>query len=44
MTFLHSPQRELGGQSPHDAIMQIPPYGLRDVLKLLGRMPEGITT
>ncbi len=32
MTFLHSPQRELGGQPPCDAIMQNPPHGFRDVL------------
>ena len=44
MKFLHTPQRELGGRSPYDAIMQDPPYGLRDVVRLLGRMAEGIPT
>lgn len=44
MKFLHAPQRELGGNSPYDAIMQDPPYGLRDVVRLLGRMAEGIPT
>ena len=44
MTFLHTPQRELSGQSPYDAIMGDPPYGLRDVVRLLGRMAEGIPT
>ncbi len=42
--FLVTPQGELGGKSPHDAIMQDPPYGLRDVVRLLGRMEEGIPT
>ena len=40
--FLHTPQPELGGKSPYDAIIQDPPYGLRDVVRLLGRMAEGI--
>lgn len=40
--FLQTPQRELGGKSPYEAIMQDPPYGLRDVARLLGRMAEGI--
>lgn len=44
MRFLHTPQPELGGKSPYDAIMQDPPYGLRDVVRLLGRMAEGIPT
>ncbi len=44
MTFLHTAQPELGGLSPFDAIMQDPPYGLRDVVRLLGRMAEGIPT
>lgn len=44
MVFLDTPQRELGGLSPRDAIMQDPPYGLRDVVRLLGRMAEGIPT
>ena len=44
LTFLHTPQRELNGKSPYDAIMQDPPYGLRDVVRLLGRMAEGIPT
>ena len=35
---------ELGGKSPYDAIMKEPPYGLRDVVRLLGRMTEGIPT
>ena len=44
LTFLHTPQRELNGKSPYDAIMGDPPYGLRDVVRLLGRMAEGIPT
>ena len=44
MKFLHTTQPELGGKSPYDAIMQDPPYGLRDVVRLLGRMAEGIPT
>jgi len=44
MKFLHTPQRELGGKTPYNAIIQDPPYGLRDVIRLLGRMSEGITT
>lgn len=44
MIFLDTPQRELGELSPRDAIMQDPPYGLRDVVRLLGRMAEGIPT
>ena len=44
LTFLHTPQPELGGKSPYDAIMKDPPYGLRDVVRLLGRMAEGIPT
>jgi uncharacterized protein (DUF2384 family) len=43
-TFLHSSQHELGGRSPHKVIMEDPPYGLRDVLRLLGRLAEGIPT
>jgi len=42
MIFLHTPQRELRGESPFDTIIQDPPYGLRDVARLLGRMAEGI--
>ena len=44
MTFLHSPQWELGGQSPYQAIMEDPPNGLLLVYRLLGRMAEGIPT
>lgn len=44
MAFLHTPQRELSGQTPYEAIMGDPPYGLRDVVRLLGRMAEGIPT
>jgi len=44
LTFLHTPQPELAGKSPYDAIIQDPPYGLRDVVRLLGRMAEGIPT
>ena len=44
LKFLHTPQRELGGKSPYDVIMEEPPYGLRDVVRLLGRMAEGIPT
>ena len=44
MNFLHTPQPELSGKSPYEAIMQDPPYGLRDVVRLLGRMAEGIPT
>jgi len=42
--FLNSPQRELGGRTPVEAILQDPPYGLRDVVRLLGRLAEGIPT
>ena len=42
--FLNSPQRELGGRTPVEAMLQDPPYGLRDVARLLGRMAEGIPT
>jgi len=44
MIFLDTTQPELGGLSPRDAILQDPPYGLRDVVRLLGRMAEGIPT
>jgi len=44
MHFFHTPQPELDGQSPYEAIMEDPPYGLRDVVRLLGRMAEGIPT
>ncbi len=44
LEFLNTPQQELNGKSPYDAIMQDPPYGLRDVVRLLGRMAEGIPT
>lgn len=40
--FLHTPLQEIGGKSPYDTIMQDPPYGLKDVVRLLGRMAEGI--
>ncbi len=42
--FLNTPQRELGNRTPIEAILQDPPYGLRDVVHLLGRMAEGIPT
>ncbi len=42
--FLHEPQRELGGKSPTEVILKDAPYGLRDVIRLLGRMAEGIPT
>jgi len=42
MMFLHSPQQELGGQSPYKAILEDPPNGLLLVYRLLGRMAEGI--
>ena len=42
--FLNSPQRELGGLSPIEVILRDPPYGLRDVVRLLGRIAEGIPT
>lgn len=42
--FLNTPQRELGGLAPIEAILQDPPYGLRDVVRLLGRIAEGIPT
>ena len=44
MQFLNTPQRELGNRSPIETILQDPPYGLRDVVHLLGRMAEGIPT
>ncbi len=42
--FLNTPQRELGNRTPIETILQDPPYGLRDVVHLLGRMAEGIPT
>lgn len=42
--FLNTPQRELGNRTPIEAILEEPPYGLRDVVHLLGRMAEGIPT
>lgn len=42
--FLSSPQRELQGRTPVEAMLQDPPYGVRDVVRLLGRMAEGIPT
>lgn len=44
MDFLDTPQRELDGRSPYETIMEDSPYGLRDVVRLLGRMAEGIPT
>ena len=40
--FLNTPQRELGNRTPIETILQDPPYGLRDMVRLLGRMAEGI--
>jgi len=42
--FLNTPQLELGNRTPIETILQDPPYGLRDVVHLLGRMAEGIPT
>jgi uncharacterized protein (DUF2384 family) len=42
--FLNTPQRELGNRTPREAMLEDPPYGLRDVVNLLGRMAEGIPT
>ena len=42
--FLNTPQRELGNRTSIETILQDPPYGLRDVVHLLGRMAEGIPT
>jgi len=42
--FLNSPQRELQGRTPIEAMLQDPPYGVRDVVRLLGRIAEGIPT
>jgi uncharacterized protein (DUF2384 family) len=42
--FLNTPQSELGNRTPIETILQDPPYGLRDVVHLLGRMAEGIPT
>jgi uncharacterized protein (DUF2384 family) len=42
--FLNTPQRELGNRTPREAVLEDPPYGLRDVVNLLGRMAEGIPT
>ena len=42
--FLNTPQRELGNRTPREAMLEDPPYGLRDVVRLLGRMAEGIPT
>ena len=42
--FLNTPQRELGNRTPIETILQDSPYGLRDVVHLLGRLAEGIPT
>lgn len=42
--FLETPQDELDGKSPIRAILEDSPYGLRDVVRVLGRMAEGIPT
>jgi len=42
--FLNTPQRELGNRTPKEVVLEDPPYGLRDVVNLLGRMAEGIPT
>jgi len=42
--FLNTPQRELGNRTPIGTILQEPPYGLRDLAHLLGRLAEGIPT
>jgi uncharacterized protein (DUF2384 family) len=42
--FLNSPQRELQGRTPIEAMLKDPPYGVRDVVLLLGRIAEGIPT
>jgi hypothetical protein len=42
--FLNSAQRELQGRTPIQAMLQDPPYGVRDVVRLLGRIAEGIPT
>ncbi len=42
--FLSTPQRELENRTPIDVMLNEPPYGLRDVVHLLGRMAEGIPT
>ncbi len=44
MNFLNTAQRELGNRTPIEAIIDDPPYGLREVGRLLGRMAEGIPT
>lgn len=44
IAFLNSAQRELGDRTPIEAMLQEPPYGLRDVVHLLGRIAEGIPT
>ncbi len=42
--FMETQQVELEERSPMQALIEDPPYGLRDVLRLLGRMAEGIPT
>ncbi len=42
--FLNTPQRELGNRTPIEIILQDPPHGFKDVVHLLGRMAEGIST
>lgn len=44
LAFLNSPQPELMGRTPRMAMLEDPPFGLRDVVRLLGRMAEGIPT
>lgn len=40
--FLNSPQPDLGGKTPHDVMLQDPPFGARQVYELLGRILHGI--
>lgn len=42
--FLNAPQRELVNRTPIGTILQDPPYGIRDLFHLLGRLVEGIPT
>lgn len=42
VNFLRAPHRELGRRSPLQVIVEDPPYGLRDVWRLLMRAAHGV--
>ncbi len=40
--FLNSPQPDLHGKTPHQVMLEDPPFGARQVYDLLGRVLHGI--